>query len=511
MKRIIIATLAAFTSTMAHGQDTETYRPTVPLMLPASDSFLQSFVRLINRTDHAGEVDIIAVDDGGTVYDTVTVQLAAGQNFHFNSGDLTDGNANKGIDGGIGAPMQGNWRLTIETNLEVEVLSYTRARDGFLTATHELLPRNGEYYDFFGDEGEPGYSVKIFNPASNTTQQSRLRLINWGAEDETVRIEGVDDGGNGAGPVSLTLPAGHSRTLTAIDLEQGAHGLEGTLGDGVGKWRLNILADVFSIAAQSLIYASSGHISNLSAEGFLRVVVPLADDHGDTFATATDLATNGQLTGDFTHYSLKGVVDVDVFKITPTESGYWTIYTTGEVNTLYDLYDVDLNYVESRSSNADDPELNRIERLYLEPGTYFVRLRQFITDDDAASYTAASYTIHAEFEAGADHGDTFATATDLIPNQGWTRLSDISPDGDKDYFRITLDESGTLTVELAGSCSDCRLSMLDSDGQFLRGHISSTDEWERDGLAAGTYFALVQASRREYGQQYLIRAEFEPD
>ena len=263
MKRAIIATLAAaaaFLTTMAHGQDAETYRPTVPLMLPATDSFLQSFVRLINKSNEAGEVSITAVDDGGNVYDTVTIQLAALQTFHFNSGDLTDGNANKGIGDGIGAPMQGNWRLQIETDLDVEALSFTRARDGFLTATHELLPA-----------GNGGYLVKIFNPASNTTQQSRLRLINWGAEDETVRIEGVDDGGNRAGPVSLTLPAGHSRILTAVDLEEGAEGLEGTLGDGSGKWQLNVRGNARSIAAQSLLYASSGHISNISAEGFSAV------------------------------------------------------------------------------------------------------------------------------------------------------------------------------------------------------------------------------------------------
>ena len=256
MKRAIIAALAAaFLSTMAHGQ--ETYRPTVPLMLPATDSFLQSFVRLINKSNQAGEVRITAVDDGGTVYDTVTVQLAALQTFHFNSGDLTDGNANKGISEGIGSPRQGNWRLQIETNLDVEALSFTRARDGFLTATHELLP-----------EGDDGYLVKIFNPASNTTQQSRLRLINWGSDNETVRINAVDDGGNRRGPVSLTLPAGQSRTLTAVDLEEGAEGLEGSLGDGRGKWQLNVRGNVRSIVAQSLLYASSGHISNLSAEGF---------------------------------------------------------------------------------------------------------------------------------------------------------------------------------------------------------------------------------------------------
>ena len=224
---------------MAHGQDAETYRPTVPLMLPASDSFLQSFVRLINESDQAGEVEITAVDDGGNVFEPVIIQLATGQTIHFNSGDLTDGNANKGIDGGIGAPMQGNWRLSVETNLDVQVLSFIRTRDGFLTAMHDVLP------------GTEYLSAKIFNPASNTRQQSRLRLINWDAEDAAVRIEGMDDGNAVRGPVALTLPAGHSRTLTAVDLEEGAEGLEGTLGDGMGKWQLTLRGELQSLALQS--------------------------------------------------------------------------------------------------------------------------------------------------------------------------------------------------------------------------------------------------------------------
>ena len=123
MKRSI-AIIAALCAMPMFGQDAETYRPTVPLMLPATDSFLQSFVRLINESDQAGEVEITAVDDGGNVFEPVIIQLAAGQTIHFNSGDLTDGNANKGIDGGIGAPMQGNWRLSVETNLDVQVLSF---------------------------------------------------------------------------------------------------------------------------------------------------------------------------------------------------------------------------------------------------------------------------------------------------------------------------------------------------------------------------------------------------
>ena len=258
MNRIILAAAlaaaVALVFTMAHGQS-GVYRPTVPLMVPASDSFVQSFVRIVNRSNDAGDMRITAVDDGGTVYDTVTIHLAARQNLHFNSGDLTDGNASKGIRTGTGAPREGNWRLQIESDLYIDVSAFIRTRDGFLTAMHDVLP------------GTEYLSAKIFNPASNTTQQSRLRLINWGEADKTLRIDAWDDRGNWYGPVSLTLPAGHSRTLTAVDLEEGAEGLEGTLGDGSGKWQLRVSGNISQVVGQSLIYVHSGHISNLSTVG----------------------------------------------------------------------------------------------------------------------------------------------------------------------------------------------------------------------------------------------------
>ena len=79
-------------------------------------------------------------------------------------------------------------------------------------------------------------------------------------------IAGVDDEGNNPGLVMLTLAAGQSRTLSAEELENGAHGLRGTLGDGRGKWRLLVTAGD-AVVAMSLLDAASGHLSNISTMG----------------------------------------------------------------------------------------------------------------------------------------------------------------------------------------------------------------------------------------------------
>ena len=105
-----------------------------------------------------------------------------------------------------------------------------------------------------------------FNPGSNTEQVSKLRLVNTGDSNERVMIAGVDDEGNNPGLVMLTLAAGQSRTLPAEELENGAHGLRGALGDGVGKWRLFVTAGD-AVVAMSLLDASSGHLSNTSTMG----------------------------------------------------------------------------------------------------------------------------------------------------------------------------------------------------------------------------------------------------
>ena len=227
-----------------------------PLMVSASDSMRQGFVRIINESEESGSVRILAFDDGGNAANPIEIQLGANQALHFNSRDLENGNAGKGIYAGVGSPNQGDWRLDIESALALRVLAFVRTTDGFLTAMGDVLQRNAE-----------GLLVaQTFNPGSNANQVSKLRLVNTGANADRVSIRGVDDQGRNAGPVTLTLAAGESRTLSAQDLEQGAQGLTGTLGDGAGKWRLFITAGQ-AVECMSLLEAVSGHLTNISAMG----------------------------------------------------------------------------------------------------------------------------------------------------------------------------------------------------------------------------------------------------
>ena len=209
-------------------------------------------MRVVNRSDAGGVVEIQAFDDAGTVYGPVTMTISADETLHFNSGDLETGNSEKGLSFGVGQGT-GAWRLELKSDLDIDVLSYIRTRDGFLTSMHDAVQaENGEH------------SVPTFNPGSNPDQVSRLRLVNSGDEDAQVTITGVDDAGASPGSaVVLTVPAGASRTISAAEMESGAAGLRGALGDGVGKWRLQVESEE-PIVVMSLLSSPTGHLTNLS-------------------------------------------------------------------------------------------------------------------------------------------------------------------------------------------------------------------------------------------------------
>ena len=345
----------------------------VPLML-APDSERQGFVRIINGTGSNGSVRITAVDDAGNAASPFSIELPAGASVHFNSYDLADGNSAKGIDS-IGYPRQGHWRLRVEAAEGVKVMAFVRTGAGFLTAMHDVLPRNGQ----------GRLEAWMLNPGSNRNQESSLRLVNTGTNSERVSIRGVDDGSRSAGPVTLTLPAGQARTITAFDLENGAQGLTGSLGDGGGKWRLTIEAGQ-SVMGMGLLATPGGPITNISTIG-----LPPAESGptGNSFANPFNLAVGGRVSG-----SIDPAGESDYYRIRVSESGTLTVYTTGNLDTVGYLYDSG----ESQLARNDDGGANTNFRIRheVDAGTYYARVRAF------SETRTGSYTLHAELEASTE-------------------------------------------------------------------------------------------------------------
>ena len=225
---------------------------TLPLVRPADFASQESLVRIVNRSDTSGTVQVNAIDDDGDRFGPVTLTLGARQALNITSSDWERGNAAKGLPVGIG-DGRGSWRLELTTELTIDALAYIRTPDKFLTSMHDAAPVSGG-----------SHWVPFFNPGSNKTKVSHLRIINPGATAAEVTVTGRDDAGDEAsGTVRLTLPPGAARTLAAQALEEGGEGFDGSLGDGAGKWRLSVSSNA-EIEVMSLLATQSGHLANLS-------------------------------------------------------------------------------------------------------------------------------------------------------------------------------------------------------------------------------------------------------
>jgi len=204
---------------------------TVPYVPSAAHSGVSGLVRIENRSGREGEVRLVAVDDDGRRHEGGAVELAPKGAVQFGSGDLEWGNAELGLPGtGAG---EGDWRLELSTDLDVEVRAYA-VTAGFATVLDDVAPGT-----------RSGYRVMLFNPGGNLERESLLRLANVAGERASVTVRGRDDAGAPGGEVRLELPAGGARTYTSWELETGrGAGHEGPgLGDGAGKWRLRVESD----------------------------------------------------------------------------------------------------------------------------------------------------------------------------------------------------------------------------------------------------------------------------
>ncbi|MCY3840687.1 MAG: hypothetical protein OXH09_18905 [Gammaproteobacteria bacterium] len=259
MRHWILSAAALLLSWPAIGQtenDRRGREHSLPLVMADGDpERRQGFVRIINHSDEPGTVEIVANDDAGMRYGPIELSIGARETKHLNSADIESGNEGKGLPEGLG-DGEGDWRLLLYGgDLDIEPLAYIRTlHDGFLTSMHDVVP-----------DASLRHRVPVFNPGSNVNQASSLRLINPGDAEAMVTITGRDDAKVEEGeddepsaPFSLTIPAGGAQTVASADLE-----MDG-IGDGTGKWSLDVVSDV-PITVVNLMSTVSGHLTNLSS------------------------------------------------------------------------------------------------------------------------------------------------------------------------------------------------------------------------------------------------------
>ena len=211
----------------------------------------EGYLRLVNLSGTPGRVELRAFDQNGHAAIPVSWALGAG-GAQISWRDLANGNADHGLPNGIG---ESNWRLELHTPLDIRALNYLRTGDA-VYPLHPFAPRAADRTSHVG----------IFNPASNRNIAGVLRLVNFGDAPARVEITGIDDRGESPGGVVRTaLSGGSTREFTAAELESGAaEGLSGALGDGEGKWRLQVATTGGDVRALSLLAIPEGLLTNVS-------------------------------------------------------------------------------------------------------------------------------------------------------------------------------------------------------------------------------------------------------
>ena len=213
---------------------------------PAAGGSNEGFVRVVNRSGTSGDVFIEAVDDAGVRFGPESLRLGARRVLYFDSGELQNGHAAKGL-AGIGPPTTGDWRLEVASALDIEVLSYVRAEDGLVTPMHDIAREAGH-----SAGGLPSFGV--FDSAEGGG--SILRVVNTEAERARWTTGGYDDRGHWRAMANaFVLPGGSALTFTAEQFAN-AHGLR------QGSWQLRVRG--FPWFAQNLYMSPAGHLANLS-------------------------------------------------------------------------------------------------------------------------------------------------------------------------------------------------------------------------------------------------------
>ena len=371
---------------------------TVPLLVPAgTSSEPQGVLRILNGTAESGTVEIYAIDDAGTRSGPATFTLNASAAVQFTATDLAAGNATLGLTGGIGTDV-GDARLQIETDLAIVPLAFVRAADGTLSAMHDTV----RGASVGGSDGYT-YEVPIFNPASDATQVSRLRLINPGDAAAAVAIGGRDDSGAVAtgGDVTLMLAAGGAQTLTAQQLEAGDTAITGQLGAGTGKWRLTVSADG-PLQVVNIVAATAGYLNNLST-----TAVPGA-------APADHAAFNERFDG----VAIESRTDSGVFTLNALAGDRFS--ETGEVDG------VSTSYAGSYGYEGFGPDAGRLTLTYddgdeCRENLYFASRTAgwFASHCTGSDYPADGFWIGGSWSAG-DGEDTLPVLDSQPGNQTYT-------------------------------------------------------------------------------------------
>ena len=168
--------------------------------------------------------------------------------------------------------------------------------------------------------------------------------------------------------------------------------------------------------------------------------VQAADDHGDTFASATNLRLGSSVAG-----RIDPSDDRDVFKLDLSSRSGTTdvwLYSTGDLDTVAWLYDSSAKLLAFNDDGFIGSQRAGFHLRWVLPrGVYYVAVRGYL-DPTTEQRQIGDYIVHAQ--AVGDPGSTAGTASNL----GVESLAPgrIDSERDSDYFRMDFSESTNMVV-----------------------------------------------------------------
>ena len=290
--------------------------------------------------------------------------------------------------------------------------------------------------------------------------------------------------------------------------------MSASLYDDEVAWYENLGESTFSmqrVITSDADAAGSVHAADLDGDGDADVLAASSNDdkiawfenhsdHGDDHGDLDKSATLATALPAFLHGVLESDDDNDVFRFA-TGSGTLKVYANGPTNTYGWLLDAEGDFLA-----GDDPSSgNFLIEAEVEAGVHYVDV---FGPDDATG----PYTVSIEFVFADDHGSDPETATPVasLPFSG---AGELEREGDRDVFRIDLDESGTLTVYTTGD-TDTVGKLTDADGDVVAEDDDAGDGSNFEIEAAvesGTHYVEVSGAGGEATGSYTLVIEFAAD
>ena len=267
---------------------------------------------------------------------------------------------------------------------------------------------------------------------------------------------------------------------------------------------------------------SSNQFANYTIADSL-FTTPVANDpepNGNR-ATAVAISQNGSSTGHLGYYYNLQRDTTDWYKVTTNADGLLRVYVSTQRGSVYStnildvnvfLYDNDgttqLGNVEVY--NGGGPGTNMITADGLAPGTYYIKLQSY-SSNQFANYTVADSLLTTPVANDAEPNNIAATAVTLPLNGSSTGHNGYYYNNQRDttdWYKVTTTSDGLLRVTLrtqrgsaySNNTLDVNIFLYDNDGttqlgstEVYNGGNAGTNTITTDGLAPGTYYIKLQS------------------